>query len=81
MPSLTQIFSVVMQLLEKVLNWASPYFLGRTLEKSKWEKGTQDEINKTTETRKKISRDVVRSSDDVGPRDKLRLWARRGEKE
>lgn len=70
---------LIVNILEKALNWASPFFLGKLLEKKKWEENTNEVVDKLNDERVEIHRDNVVSSDAVTTRDKLRKWTRRGD--
>lgn len=73
---LSEILSFILQVLEKALSWAAPFFLGKEMEKRKWEEGTRDAVAENENTRNKIHRDNVASSDASGSRDKLHQWTR-----
>ena len=76
---LSEIVSLILNILEKALNWASPFFLGKLLEKKKWEENTNEAVDKLNTERVEIHRDNVVSSDAVTTRDKLRKWTRRSD--
>ena len=72
----SELFSKLLEILGKVLNWASPFFLGKMLEKQKWEGKSNEEKKVATESRVETHRDVVVSSDAASSRDELRKWSR-----
>ena len=74
---MTPVITILLNFLEKVLNWASPFFLGKTLERKKWVEGTRDAVDTNTSERAKIHRENVISSDATSTRDELREWTRR----
>ena len=71
---LSEFLTSLITLLEKALNWASPFFLGKTIQKSKDEKSGEEAIDAATQSRSSIHRVVA--SDNTGNRDQLRKWTR-----
>lgn len=66
----------LLDLFGKALNWAIPFFLGKSLEKQKvMEESRELEIEAVSE-RIEVHRDVVSDTDDRVSRNGLREWTK-----
>lgn len=73
---LNGVFAFVSKLVETVLNWTSPFFLGKVMSDKKWEELSRGAENEAAKNRIDVHRETVNSSDASGSRDKLREWSR-----
>lgn len=68
------LISLMTKLVEMALNWASPFFLGKSLEKQKVMEESRELEDKAVVERTKIHRGVVSRPTGVNDRDELRGW-------